>query len=108
MGEQYSMPLNHRSMPAPRAFATVLLACLGVALAVHAIDQTQNNEPDHPVANVPGKEPRKAWEPIVLKDDDKPAFPLPKSGWDVRREGIPHGKLEMMEYDSKTVGTRRK
>jgi len=38
----------------------------------------------------------------------KPAFdPAPK-GFDVRREGIPRGKVETVEYESKTVGTRRK
>ncbi len=26
----------------------------------------------------------------------------------MKREGIPHGTLEMIEYDSKTVGTTRK
>lgn len=26
----------------------------------------------------------------------------------MEREGIAHGRLEMIEYDSKTVGTRRK
>jgi len=46
--------------------------------------------------------------PIVLGPDDKPAFPDPPAGFDVKREGIAHGSLEMMEYDSKTVGTRRK
>ena len=56
----------------------------------------------------PGTEPRKAWEPIVLNEDDRPAFPAPPTGWDVRREGIPHGKLTMIEYESKTVGARRK
>jgi enterochelin esterase-like enzyme len=45
---------------------------------------------------------------IELKEDDKPAFPQPPEGWDVPRTDIPHGKLEMIEYDSKTVGTRRK
>jgi len=44
----------------------------------------------------------------VLKEDDRPAFPLPPAGWDVRREGVAHGTLEMIEYDSKTVGTRRR
>ncbi|GAA5142557.1 hypothetical protein GCM10023213_28760 [Prosthecobacter algae] len=43
-----------------------------------------------------------------MKADDKPAFPAPPVGWDLRRTDIPHGKLEMIEYDSKTVGTRRK
>ncbi|HXG47648.1 MAG TPA: alpha/beta hydrolase-fold protein [Methylomirabilota bacterium] len=46
--------------------------------------------------------------PIELKPDDKPAFPDPPEGFDKPREGIPHGKLEMVEYDSKSVGTRRK
>jgi enterochelin esterase-like enzyme len=46
--------------------------------------------------------------PIELKPDDKPAFPDPPIGFDVKREGVPHGNLEMIEYDSKTVGTRRK
>ena len=46
--------------------------------------------------------------PIVLGPDDKPAFPDPPAGIDQKREDIPHGKLEMIEYDSKTVGTKRK
>jgi enterochelin esterase-like enzyme len=46
--------------------------------------------------------------PIVLNPDDVPAFPDPPSGFDVKRDGIPHGQLEMVEYDSKTVGTKRK
>jgi len=56
----------------------------------------------------PSTQPRKSWGPIVLKEDDKPAFPEPSVGWDQRRAGIPHGKLEMIEYESKTVGTRRR
>jgi enterochelin esterase-like enzyme len=46
--------------------------------------------------------------PIELKPDDKPAFPNPADGYDKAREGIAHGKLEMVEYDSKSVGNRRK
>ena len=45
--------------------------------------------------------------PIVLGPDDKPAFPAAPMGFDVRREGIPHGKQEMVDYDSTVVGTRR-
>jgi enterochelin esterase-like enzyme len=40
--------------------------------------------------------------------DDKLAFEDPPAGFNVKREGITRGKLEMIEYDSKTVGTRRK
>lgn len=46
--------------------------------------------------------------PIELRDDDKPAFPEPPEGIVEIRDGIPHGKLEMIEYESKTVGTTRK
>jgi enterochelin esterase-like enzyme len=46
--------------------------------------------------------------PIVLGPDDQPAFDDPPAGINVKREGIPHGKLEMIEYESKTVGTTRK
>jgi hypothetical protein len=53
-------------------------------------------------------EPRGFGGPIVLNDDDKPAFPEPPAGLDVKREAIPHGQLEMIEYDSKTVGRKRK
>jgi len=46
--------------------------------------------------------------PIVLGPDDKPAFPEPPAGINVKRDNIVHGKREMIEYDSKTVGTKRK
>lgn len=40
--------------------------------------------------------------------ESQPAYAEPPVGFDVEREGIAHGKSEMIEYDSKTVGTRRK
>lgn len=46
--------------------------------------------------------------PIELKPDDKAAFPPVPEGYDKAREGIAHGKLEMVEYDSKSVGNKRK
>lgn len=45
---------------------------------------------------------------IKLEPDDKPAFPEPPPGFNKNRDNIPHGNLELIEYDSKTVGTRRK
>lgn len=45
--------------------------------------------------------------PIVLNADDVPAFPEPPDGVEAEKD-VPHGKLEMIEYDSKTVGTTRK
>jgi len=46
-------------------------------------------------------------QPIVLGSDDKPAFPAAPEGFDQRRDGIPHGRVETVEYESKSVGTRR-
>jgi enterochelin esterase-like enzyme len=60
-----------------------------------------------PARKIP-PQPRESWSAIKLNADDKPAFPEPPAGWDVKHDGIPHGKLEMISYDSKTVGTRRK
>src|SRR5947209_3111411 len=45
--------------------------------------------------------------PIELKPDDKPAFANPPDGFDKAREGIERGKLEKVDYDSKTVGAKR-
>jgi len=45
---------------------------------------------------------------IVLGSDDKPAFPAAPEGFDKIREGIVRGEIETVEYDSKTVGNKRK
>jgi len=59
--------------------------------------------------NQPARGPRGGFGgPITLGPDDKPAFDDPPPGIVTRRDGIPRGKLEMIEYDSKTVGNRRK
>jgi enterochelin esterase-like enzyme len=44
---------------------------------------------------------------IVLGPDDKPAFPDPPAGFNVKRDNIPHGEMMDVQYDSKTLGTRR-
>jgi enterochelin esterase-like enzyme len=46
--------------------------------------------------------------PIVLGPDDKAAFDEPPDGIVTVRDNISHGVLEMIEYDSKTVGSKRK
>jgi enterochelin esterase-like enzyme len=45
--------------------------------------------------------------PIELGPDDKPAFPDPPAGFNARRENVPHGELKAVQYDSKSLGTRR-
>ncbi len=46
--------------------------------------------------------------PIVLNPDDIQKYPDPPEDIAANQPNIPHGKLEMIEYDSKSVGTRRK
>ena len=62
------------------------------------------DSPGTPEAN----RPRRPRAPIVLGPDDKPAFPAAPEGFDKPREGIPHGKVETVQYHSSTVGTDRK
>src|SRR5262249_33744452 len=45
--------------------------------------------------------PGRFGRPIVLGPDDKQAFPDPPAGFDARREGIAHGSVKMVEYESK-------
>ena len=45
--------------------------------------------------------------PIELGPDDKPAFADPPAGFRAKRANIPHGELKVVQYDSKTLGTRR-
>lgn len=52
--------------------------------------------------------PQQPAQAIVLGPDDKPAFPAAPEGFDKRRDGIAHGKIETVEYDSKSVGAKRK
>lgn len=48
-------------------------------------------------------------QPEEEKTDDKAEkFPAPPEGFDTRRDGVERGKLEMVEYDSTTVGVKRK
>jgi len=62
---------------------------------------------------VPGPEsrqqpPRGFGGPIELGPDDKQIFGDPPKSIIDRNDGIEHGKLEMVEYESKTIGTTRK
>jgi len=50
--------------------------------------------------------PAQADEP--KKDDKTEKFPAPPKGFDTKRDNIERGKLETVEYESTTVGTKRK
>jgi enterochelin esterase-like enzyme len=64
-------------------------------------------EPNVP-APAPGQGRGRGGQPIVLGPDDKPFAPPAPEGFNTAREGIPHGNIDTIEYDSTTVGTRRK
>jgi enterochelin esterase-like enzyme len=70
------------------------------------------NAADQPAAGADQAEARPARRgfggPITLGADDKAAFPAPPEGFDKAREGIERGKIETVEYDSKSVGNKRK
>ncbi len=55
-----------------------------------------------------GRAGRMPRQPIVLNPDDVPAFPDPPAGFDKERNDVPHGRTEMVTYESKSVGTTRK
>lgn len=46
--------------------------------------------------------------PIVLGPDDKRAVPEEPAGFDQKRDDVQRGKVELVEYDSKSVGAKRK
>ena len=46
--------------------------------------------------------------PIVLGPDDVRAFPDAPPGFNTRRAGVPAGRIEPFENDSRVTGTRRK
>ena len=35
------------------------------------------------------------------------AYPAPPEGFNVARDNVPHGEVRLVEYDSRTLGTRR-
>jgi enterochelin esterase-like enzyme len=88
-------------------FAPLLFPAAGQSAA-----QEKPAEPPAPrepsVPREPGRGRRGFGGPIVLGPDDKPAFDDPPPGFRTVRDGISRGKLETIEYDSKSVGTRRK
>ena len=67
----------------------------------------QATTPAAPAAAPQGRGGR-GQAPIVLAPDDTLAFPAAPAGFDVKRDGIPHGTVETVEYNSKSVGMPRK
>lgn len=89
------------------SFILMLVWLMPVAF-VCAQDSRQNSE--QPQRERPrGERPRGGFGgPVELGPDDKQNYADPPGSIVEPREDIPHGKLEMVEYESKTVGTTRK
>src|SRR4051794_13653549 len=46
---------------------------------------------------------------LPVRADDKPAdLPAAPKGFDQKRDGIERGKVEAVEYDSKSIGSKRR
>ncbi|MDV6030195.1 MAG: hypothetical protein F9B45_08815 [Phycisphaera sp. RhM] len=85
-----------------RKFLTLLTLCLLQVAPVAAQDDSNSERPRR-------QRPRGGFGgPIELGPDDKQTYADPPAGIVEKRDDIPHGKLEMIEYESKTVGTTRK
>ncbi|MEO8597292.1 MAG: alpha/beta hydrolase-fold protein [Candidatus Solibacter sp.] len=79
-------------------------ACFAQAPAAPA----QGQAPAAPAAGQgPGRGGGRGGGAIELGPDDKPAFPDPPAGYSDRRENIAHGKIDVVQYESKSLGTRR-
>ena len=86
---------------------------------INAMEITPQTGPEPKSTDAPAKEdqpappqPRRRGPggfggPIVLGPDDKPYCDDPPADYKVVRNNISHGKLEMIQYDSKTVGATR-
>lgn len=60
-------------------------------------DRSRNDRPRSPAFGKPNPGP-----------EDVPAFPAPPEQFMTRRDAVPRGRLEMIEYESTTVGTTRR
>lgn len=69
--------------------------------------ETQWGEkPDESVSQTQGA--ALSAEPMTLGAVEEQVYPEPPEGFRAERDSVAHGKLEMIEYDSKTVDARRK
>jgi enterochelin esterase-like enzyme len=90
---------------------------IGGELAWRQHDGGHTNVPNFPAfyewaghyISSPGLTNKKSAQPQPPKTDDTAANPpAPPDGFDARRDGIDRGKLEKIEYNSATVGAKRK
>ena len=86
----------------------LLLLLLATSLSRPALAQPERNAASPENAEQPPQQRGGFGGPIELGPDDKQTYPDPPETITEKRDGIARGKLEMVEYESKTVGTTRK
>lgn len=85
-----------------KRIAVTVVICILLAHQLPAQPASNSERPG-------GNRPRGGFGgPIELGPDDKQTYADPPENIVERRGDVPHGKLEMIEYESKTVGTTRK
>ncbi|TWU31151.1 endo-1,4-beta-xylanase [Novipirellula artificiosorum] len=94
---KYSFCLPHRA-----AITFLSLAALIVLTDVQWASSQEPNSQQRAAGRRGG-----FGSPIELGPDDVAAYDAPPQGFKNERDDVPHGKLEMIEYISKTVGTTR-
>ena len=92
-----------------KIFFTVFILALMLISINNPIcaQNSKTNERTNPEDHSAQEARRNFSRPIVLADDDKPAFPAAPAGYDQYRENIAHGSLDTIQYQSTTVGTIR-
>lgn len=76
---------------------------------VAAAPKAEPANPEAIGARGPGGRGRGGFGPPVTlsAEDNKEAFPKAPEGFDKPRDGVAHGTLERVDYDSKTIGAKR-
>jgi GH35 family endo-1,4-beta-xylanase/enterochelin esterase-like enzyme len=111
--------VHHRRQTRVRIAGSVaIVQAAALAAAAHAMTPTENTavsrrtvavlsvqDPKPAVGNPP---PRDRNAPVVLNADDVQAYPEPPADINAGLPNVPHGKLETVEYDSQSLGARRK
>ncbi len=74
-----------------------------------AVADPQASGPGAPAKQDAGRGPARGGfgGPIELGPDDKPAFADPPTGFAARRDNVPHGDVTAVQYNSRSLGTRR-
>src|SRR5689334_20813325 len=84
---------------------TARVVCIALPLLVAAGAASAQQNPETPP---PAQGRGNMGRPIVLGPDDVRVFPDAPAGFNTRRAGVPAGRIEPFEYDSRVTGTRRK